>query len=40
MKAIDKLSMFHMAVNNMDKVKEFYANKLGSEVKNGCPVQF
>jgi uncharacterized glyoxalase superfamily protein PhnB len=33
MKTIDRLSMFHMAVNNMDKVKEFYLDKLGFEVK-------
>jgi len=29
MKTIDKLMMFHMAVNDMDKIKEFYTDKLG-----------
>jgi len=29
MKTIDKLSMFHMAVNDMDKIKEFYTDMLG-----------
>jgi uncharacterized glyoxalase superfamily protein PhnB len=32
MTTIDKLMMFHMAVNNMDEVKEFYTEKLGFKV--------
>jgi len=32
MKTIDKLMMFHMAVHDMDKVKEFYTDKLGFTV--------
>src|SRR5260221_12779841 len=34
MKTIDKLMMFHMAVSNMDEVKEFYTEKLGFKVTN------
>jgi catechol 2,3-dioxygenase-like lactoylglutathione lyase family enzyme len=34
MQVIDKLVMFHMAVNDMDKVKEFYEDKLGFKVTN------
>src|SRR5579859_2003835 len=29
MSTIDKLKMFHMAVNDMDKAKAFYTDKLG-----------
>ncbi len=29
MGAIDKISMMHMAVNDVDKAKEFYTEKLG-----------
>ena len=29
MNTIDKLMMFHMAVSDMDKAKEFYTEKLG-----------
>ncbi len=29
MKTIDKLMMFHMAVNDMDKIKGFYTDMLG-----------
>lgn len=32
MKTIDKLTMFHMAVTDMDKAKEFYADKLGFKI--------
>lgn len=32
MKIIDKLTMFYMAVNDMDKAKEFYVDKLGFKV--------
>ena len=32
MNTIDKLKMFHMAVNDMDKVKAFYTDKLGFKV--------
>ena len=32
MTTIDKLMMFHMAVNNMDEVKKFYTEKLGFKV--------
>lgn len=32
MNTIDKLMMFHMAVNDMDKVKEFYTKSLGFTV--------
>jgi uncharacterized glyoxalase superfamily protein PhnB len=34
MKIIDKLTMFYMAVNDMDKAKEFYVDKLGFTVTN------
>ena len=34
MKIIDKLTMFYMAVNDMDKAKEFYVDKLGFKVTN------
>ena len=34
MNTIDKLMMFHMAVRDMDKVKEFYTEKLGFKVTN------
>jgi uncharacterized glyoxalase superfamily protein PhnB len=34
MKTIDKLMMFHMAVNHMDEVKAFYTEKLGFKVTN------
>jgi catechol 2,3-dioxygenase-like lactoylglutathione lyase family enzyme len=32
MSIIDKLTMFYMAVNDMDKAKEFYVDKLGFKV--------
>jgi len=32
MKIIDKLLMFHMAVSDMPKAKEFYSDKLGLKV--------
>lgn len=32
MNTIDKLMMFHMAVNQMDEVKDFYTQKLGFKV--------
>ena len=32
MKIIDKLEMFHLAVTDMDKIKDFYANTLGFTV--------
>ena len=32
MKTIDKLMMFHMAVRDMDAVKEFYTEKLGFKI--------
>jgi predicted enzyme related to lactoylglutathione lyase len=32
MATVDKLTMLSMAVNNMDKVKEFYTDKLGFKV--------
>ncbi len=32
METINKIIMFHMAVNDMDKSKEFYSNKLGFKV--------
>lgn len=32
MKIVDKITMFHMAVNDMAKAKEFYADKLGLKV--------
>lgn len=31
MKTIDKITMIHMAVRDMDKAKEFYTDKLGFE---------
>jgi len=34
MNAIDKLMMFHMAVNDMDEAKKFYTEKLGFKVTN------
>ena len=34
MKIIDKIFMFHMAVADMDKSKEFYTDKLGFIVTN------
>jgi uncharacterized glyoxalase superfamily protein PhnB len=34
MNAIDKLTMLHMAVRNMDEVKQFYTEKLGFKVTN------
>jgi len=34
MKIIDKLTMFYMAVSDMDKAKEFYVDKLGFKVTN------
>ena len=35
METINKIIMFHMAVNDMDKSKEFYSNKLGFKVVAG-----
>jgi uncharacterized glyoxalase superfamily protein PhnB len=32
MNTIDKLMMFHMAVKDMDKLKEYYTEKLGFKV--------
>ena len=32
MNTINKLRMFHMAVKDMDKLKEFYTEKLGFKV--------
>jgi catechol 2,3-dioxygenase-like lactoylglutathione lyase family enzyme len=32
MKIIDKLTMFTMAVSDMDKAKEFYVDKLGFKI--------
>ncbi|PKO12000.1 MAG: glyoxalase [Chloroflexi bacterium HGW-Chloroflexi-10] len=34
MKIIDKLTMFYMAVSDMNKAKEFYVDKLGFKVTN------
>jgi predicted enzyme related to lactoylglutathione lyase len=34
MKTIDKLTMLHMAVKDMDTLKDFYAEKLGFKVTN------
>ena len=34
MKIIDKLTMFYMAVSDMDKAKAFYVDKLGFTVTN------
>lgn len=34
MATLDKLTMLHMAVKNMDELKEFYTDKLGFKVNN------
>ncbi len=34
MKIIDKLKMFHLAVNDMNKIKEFYGDTLGFTITN------
>ena len=37
MKTIDKLMMFHMAVDHMDEVKAFYTEKLGFKLVTDQP---